>query len=306
MTKASDICKFLGTKLHGPDLEILSFSTASDLNENTIYFCKSSRFVPKKIPKNVFGIISVDTIEFVKGSSYTLSENPRKDFIDILNHYFKTPKNHNDLTNNHSQSNIISKTKIEKNVIIEPFCTLKKGVEIGSGSYIESGVWIGENVKIGKNCYIKSNSVIGGQGFGYEIIAKGAPKKFPHYGSVEIGNDVDIGSGCTIDRGTLSDTIICSSVKIDNQVHIGHNCFINQNTIIAASATLSGGVQVGKNCWIGPNSSILQKVIVNDYAFIGIGATIIDNVHTRDTRITFPGSSTKFIAYLRRLFKKNV
>ena len=203
-------------------------------------------------------------------------------------------------------SNISPEASLDKDVIIETCCTIKKGVQIGRGSYIESGVWIGQNVKIGKHCHLKANSVISGDGFGYENNKAGIPQKFPHFGSVEIGDHVDIGSNCTIDRGTLNNTIIGSYVKIDNQVHIGHNCNIGDNTILAASATLSGGVQIGKNCWIGPNTSILQKVIVNDYAFIGIGATIIDNVHARDTRITFPGSSTKFIAYLRRLFKKNV
>lgn len=133
-------------------------------------------------------------------------------------------------------------------------------------------------IKIGKNFNKKQYVVIGGAGFSYQRNPKGINERIANIGGVQIGDNVDIGSFSTIDRGVLTDTMIGSDVKIDNLVHIAHNCLIGQGTIIAAGASFGGGVIVGKNCFIGLNACIRQRIKIGDGAVVGMGAVVVKDV----------------------------
>jgi len=115
-------------------------------------------------------------------------------------------------------------------------------------------------------------------GFGFDFEEDGTPVRIPHIGNVIIGNNVEIGAKNTIARGTIDNTVIANNVKIDDQVHIAHNCFIGNNTIITACVEISGSVTIGENCWIGPNCSIIQKVTIGDNTTIGIGSIITKDI----------------------------
>ena len=129
----------------------------------------------------------------------------------------------------------------------------------------------------GKGLVVGRNTVIGREGFGF---AKDGDKwiRMPHQGKVIIGDNVEIGSNCTIDRGCLDNTVIGNGVKIDNLCHIAHSCKIGDNTIITAGVIFSGSVTVGKNVWIAPNSTIRTRVTIGDNAFIGIGSNVVKDV----------------------------
>ena len=130
----------------------------------------------------------------------------------------------------------------------------------------------GDNVTIGKNC------TIGSAGFGYLKDYDGTWIRFPHYGNVIIGNNVDIGDNNTITRGTLGDTVIGDGVKTDCGVHIAHNSIIGKNCMFAAHAMVAGSVSMGENCWVGPSSSIINKAKIGKNVFIGIGSNIINDI----------------------------
>ena len=97
-------------------------------------------------------------------------------------------------------------------------------------------------------------------------------------GSVEIGDYVEIGNFTAVARGTLKNTIIHSHVKIDNLVHIAHNCIIGENSMIIACAEISGSAVVGENCWLGVGSSTMQKIKLGNNCLIGIGAVVLKDV----------------------------
>ena len=137
--------------------------------------------------------------------------------------------------------------------------------------------------KIGSNCFIGASSSIGTEGFGYERDEQGVPIKFVHLGGVSIGDNVEIGSQTSIVRGTLSDTIIESNVKIDNLVHIAHNVHIKDGALVVACSEVSGSVVIGKNAWIAPNACIMEKVVIGDNAVVGLGAVVIRDVPDRTT-----------------------
>lgn len=166
-----------------------------------------------------------------------------------------------------STAKIDSSVKLGSGVAIGPYVEIGAGSVIGDNVVIDGGVKIGANVKIGaesrffpnvviydrieigQRCRVHANVVIGSDGFGYaqERVPQGViHQKIFHLGTVRIGNDVEIGSGTTIDRGTISDTVIGNGVKIDNQVQVGHNCQLGDGVIICGKAGLSGSVKVGK------------------------------------------------------------
>ena len=141
---------------------------------------------------------------------------------------------------------------------------IERNVEIGRGSILLPNVTVLSNVSIGENCIIHSGSVIGSDGLGFAKDENDKWKKINHLGKVVINNDVEIGSNCTIDRGTLDDTIIGENVKLDDQVHIAHNCKIGKSTIMGANATIGGSTIIGENCMIGGLCGVADNLVITD------------------------------------------
>lgn len=152
------------------------------------------------------------------------------------------------------------------------------GVSLGNDLAIHGGVHIFANTIIGDRVTIKPNTVIGGEGFGYALRIGYPPIKLPHFGSVYIGNDVEIGSSTNIDRGTFGITTISNNVKIDNGVHIAHNVLIGARSLIIANAEISGSVTIGEDVWIAPNVSVREKIKIGDRAVVGIGSVVTRDV----------------------------
>ena len=160
-------------------------------------------------------------------------------------------------------------------VIIEEKAEIGKNVKILGGVYIGSKVKIEDNTliysnvsiysetKIGKNCIIHANSVLGSDGLGFANKDE-KWEKIEHLGIVKVENEVEIGSGCTIDRSSTGETVLKSGVKLDNQVHIAHNCEIGENTIIGAKTAIAGTTKVGKRCKIGGGCGIIDNINLCD------------------------------------------
>ena len=180
--------------------------------------------------------------------------------------------------------------KIDQDVAIGAHCYIGPGVSIASGTVIMPNVSIYGKVTIGHNCYIKPGAVIGGSGFGFEYDEDGIPLQFPHTGEIIIGDNVYIGANATIDRATLDATIIEDNVKIDNLVHIAHNCIVGKNTLMTGCSTISGGVKVGENCWIAPNSTVYQQLKIGANSRIGMGAVVLRSVKPGVTVFGNPAS----------------
>jgi UDP-3-O-[3-hydroxymyristoyl] glucosamine N-acyltransferase LpxD len=181
--------------------------------------------------------------------------------------------------------------QIGSNAVIEP------GVTIGPRTRIEHGVVLHSGVRIGERCVIKANSVIGGDGFGFERDEKGRPIRFIHLGSVVIHDDVEIGALNTVVRGSLGDTVVGARTKADDHVHIAHNVTIGEDCLITACAEISGGVKIGNRVWIGPNAAIMQKVEIGDDVIVGLGAVITKSV---EPGLTVTGNPAEELRLLSR------
>ena len=191
---------------------------------------------------------------------------------------------------------IDNSANIENPARISEFSRIGKKSKVGKGTEICSQVFIGENVKIGKDCIfypgvkiydncvigdraiIHANTVIGTDGFGFNKDNEGNYKKIPHLGKVVIEDDVEIGSNCVIDRGTLGDTIIKSGVKLDNLIQIAHNVELGENTVMAAQSGVAGSAKIGQNCIVGGQVGIVGHIQVANGTMIqgqsGVNRTI--------------------------------
>ncbi len=153
-------------------------------------------------------------------------------------------------------------------VTIGPYCVIGDNCTIGDNTELKAHVNVYANTKLGAYCTIHSGTVLGSDGFGYEIDEQGDWFKMPHLGGLVIGDHVEIGSNTSIDRGMIDNTVIGSWVIIDNLVQIGHNVTIGDHTAIAGCAGVAGSTTIGKRCLIGGAACIAGHIVLGDRVYI--------------------------------------
>jgi UDP-3-O-[3-hydroxymyristoyl] glucosamine N-acyltransferase len=174
---------------------------------------------------------------------------------------------------------------LEDGVVVDPLAVIGSNVEIGAGTVIGAGAVIAADVRIGRDCNVGARTAIqcalignnvlihpgcsiGQDGFGFVFFGRDGHLKVPQTGRVLIQNNVEVGAGTTIDRGSLRDTVIGEGTKIDNQVQIAHNVTIGRHCLLAAQIGLAGSLTIGDNVALG------AKVGINNHLHIGDGAQV--------------------------------
>lgn len=176
-------------------------------------------------------------------------------------------------------ASISASANLAASVSIAPFAVIGADVVIGEGSVIGPHVVIYPGTQIGKRCLIGAHSVIGSDGFGFAPSETGWIK-IHHLGRVLIGDDVEIGASCTIDRGALDDTVIGSGVKLDNQIMIAHGCTIGPRTAMAACVALAGSTHIGSDVTVGGMTGFTGHLEVCDRVHIGAQALVTQSITT--------------------------
>lgn len=179
------------------------------------------------------------------------------------------------------------------NVKIYPNVSIADNVRIGDNTVIHSGTQIYDGCEIGNNCVMHANVVIGSDGFGFAPTADGSFEKVPQIGNVIIHDQVEIGSGTTIDRATMGSTIIGKGVKLDNQIQIAHNVQIGENTVIASQTGIAGSTKVGKNCMIGGQVGIVGHLTIGDYVHIQAQSGVNNDVESKHQLYGSPAMDAK-------------
>ena len=196
-----------------------------------------------------------------------------------------------------------NEVKFGKNVLIGKNVKIGKNCLVGHNTIIESNVVIGNNCSIGtnviiRNTIIKNNvhildgCVIGKKGFGF-FPQKDKNIRYPHIGIVIINDNVEIGCGATIDRGSMSDTIIGTNTYLDNQIHIAHNNIIGNNCIIAGQVGFAGSSTLGNNVIIGGQAGISGHLKIGNYVQIAGGSGVIKDIPDNSRVMGYPAKDLK-------------
>lgn len=203
-------------------------------------------------------------------------------------------------------------------VTIGPHAVICEGARVGNGSIISAGCYLGRDSAVGESCtlhpnvtvyervsigdrvIIHSGAVLGADGFGF-VLAGDRYEKFPQVGRVEIGNDVEIGANCCIDRAALGVTSIGDGTKLDNMVHVAHNCRIGRHVVVAAQTGFSGGVVVGDYAVIGGQVGIGDKARIEPRAVLGSGCGVLTSKVIRSGQVVWGTPARPLKEYLEML-----
>ncbi len=198
---------------------------------------------------------------------------------------------------------VVGQSVIGTHSNISAGCVIGDGVEIGEDCEIYPNVTIYPGSRLGNRVIVRAGAVLGSDGFGYVRDPKsGHHEKFPQIGKLEIGDDVEIGANTTIDRGALETTRIGRGTKIDNLVHIGHNCQLGEDVIIAAQAGFSGSITIENNVVIGGQVGVGEHARIQEGVLLGGQAGVLPKKILRGKGVAFWGTPAKPLReYLRSL-----
>jgi UDP-3-O-[3-hydroxymyristoyl] glucosamine N-acyltransferase len=175
-------------------------------------------------------------------------------------------------------------------VSIGPGCTIGRNAAIGNGSFLAAQVAVYERCVIGDRVRIHSGAVIGADGFGY-VFEAGKHRKIRQFGTVEIGDDVEIGAGTTIDRARIGKTRIGAGTKIDNLVQIGHNVVIGKHCILVAGVAIAGSARLGDYVVVAAQAGIAGHVQIGSRVTLGGRSGVTKDVPAGSSFLGFPAVS---------------
>jgi len=296
--KLLEISRLLGGKLEGgTDIEISGVGKIETAQKNEITFISNPLYEKFYETTNAGAVIVSDEFKIKKPRKDIILvrvDDPYLSFLKLLE-IFETD-DESELAGISDNCIIGEGTQTGENVYAGNFVSIGKKCSIGNGTKIYANCSIEDNVKIGADCIvypnvtiykdcvignnviIHSGTVIGSDGFGFVRQKDGTYLKIPQTGIVLIEDNVEIGSNCSIDRGTIGETKICRGVKLDNQIQIAHNVIIGEDTVVASQTGIAGSTKIGKRCMIGGQAGIIGHLNICDDVIIGASVGVTKSI----------------------------
>jgi UDP-3-O-[3-hydroxymyristoyl] glucosamine N-acyltransferase len=285
---AKELAEAIGARLEGDgSAELGGVAAPERAGTRHLIYVESAKHAQRAVASGAVCVVAAEGIALA-GKTVLRSAQPKVAFARAAELLLeRTPI----ASGIHPTAMVAPLARVAADVGIGPYAVIGEDVHVGAGtqigahSVIGAGCWIGENcrihpgvtlyagVRLGSRVEIHSGTVVGADGFGYAF-GEGKYWKFPQTGIVEIADDVEIGANSTIDRGSLDDTRIAEGVKLDNLVHVGHNCQIGAHTVIAAQTGISGSTVLGRNVVVGGQVGIADHCRLEDGAIAGAQAGI--------------------------------
>ena len=291
--KLHEISQLVGGELVGDrNLVITGVAGIKEAEKGDITFLANAKYLPFLRETRASAVITAPDVQ-AGPVALVRTQNPPQAFTKVVSVFVAGPET--SAEGIHPTAVIGTNVHLGERVSIGAHAVIEEGSRIGDRSVIGAGCYVGgrsvighdsrlyphvtvrERVSIGDRVIIHSNSVIGADGFGYETV-DGKHLKIPQIGSVEIGDDVEIGSGVCIDRGRFKDTRIGRGTKIDNLVQIAHNVVIGVDCLIVAQAGISGSSEVGDRVVIAGQAGLVGHITVGHDAVIGARSGVSKSV----------------------------
>jgi UDP-3-O-[3-hydroxymyristoyl] glucosamine N-acyltransferase len=328
-----EIAAALGLRLFGePGLQISAVASIESASGGDVVFVEDEKHLALAMRSAAGAVIAG---EFARapssGKPLLISDQPKLAFARVARLLQDGRPAGDKRSNVHASAVIHALASVATDAIVEAGAVIGERAQVGDGSRIGAGCVIGSGVRIGRNCEIyprvtmypgttlddrvivHAGAVLGSDGFGYVRDRKtGHYEKFPQVGSLTIEADVEIGANATIDRGALDETRIRRGTKIDNLVHIGHNCQIGEDVVIAAQTGLSGSIVIENGAVLGGQVGIGEHARIGEGVMLGGQGGVLPNKILRGKGVAFWGTPAqplrqylKQLATLARLAKKD-
>ncbi|HOL30614.1 MAG TPA: UDP-3-O-(3-hydroxymyristoyl)glucosamine N-acyltransferase [Anaerohalosphaeraceae bacterium] len=297
-----EIAEHVGGRVIGQgDVLISSAATLDNAGPGQITFLSNPKYTSRVKTTQAAGILVSKQVE--TDASQILVEDPYYAFMQavvLLHGHRRHPQ-----TGISEQASIASSAHIGSNCNIHAFAVICENAVIGNNCQIYSGVFIGPNAVIGNDCVlypnaviydgcrlgnrviVQSNASIGQDGFGFAT-HKGQHHKIPQIGIVILEDDVEIGSGCVVERGTLDDTVIGKGSKLGDLVAIGHGTKIGPHCLLVPQAGVAGSAELGHHCVLGGQVGVVGHIKVGNMVKIGAKAGVINDVPDGATLVGTP------------------
>ncbi len=290
-----DLAEITKSELNGdPSVEVITISSFENAESGAICFYEGKTDEAGAVSSDASAcFISQAAAEYLpKGVTALVTSSPRQAFFTAADSFLSVrslENSYNDLgrplisaTARIGPNAVIGDgAEIGDDSIIGPNVVIGPGVRIGRRSRILAGCVV-ENALIGNDVLIKSNTVIGGSGFGVIPSTDGLALS-PHYGRVVVQDKASIGSNCCIDRGVFGDTIIGEHSHLDNLIQIGHNVEIGRNCVLAAFCGISGSVKVGDWVRMGGRVGVADHIHIGDKASLAANTALMRSVPEGET-----------------------
>jgi UDP-3-O-[3-hydroxymyristoyl] glucosamine N-acyltransferase len=312
--RVSEIARHLNAQCEGDaDLNITGVAPLESAGPSEIAFVGNRKAAAASAESRA-GALLVSQ-DFPPGRSVIRVNDPRRAFAVVIGLLHPRPPAAPGI---HPTAVIAPTAELGRSVAIGPHVSVGEGARIGEGTSVGSGCALGAGVRIGSNCLLHpqvtiyenvsigdrailhSGCVLGADGFGF-VRDGDHYEKFPQIGRVEIGDDVEIGANSCVDRAALGVTRIGEGVKMDNLVHIGHNCQIGKHVVIAAQTGLSGGVVVEDYAVIGGQVGIGDKARIETGAVLGSGCGILTSKIIRKGQVVWGTPARPLKEHLEQL-----
>ncbi|MDQ7085437.1 MAG: UDP-3-O-(3-hydroxymyristoyl)glucosamine N-acyltransferase [Sulfurovum sp.] len=312
----SYIAKAIGVEFKGEDIKIEGIHTLSDASASQLSFFTDSKYI-SELSQTKAAAVLIDakhapllpstTIALISDEAYLKLAEASKFFAHSLSIDSQKPTLG-------ECCEIAQSVSFGKNVILGNHIMIMAGCYIGDDVTIDSGTLLYPNTtlyhhtQIGKDCIIHSGTVIGCDGYGFAHTKQGAHIKIHQNGIVVIEDDVEIGANCSIDRAVFGVTWIRKGTKLDNLVHIAHNCDLGEHTLLAGQVGLAGSTTLGRNVIMGGQSASAGHLRIGDFTTIAGKSGVTKSLAGSQTYAGFPAIEhrlwLKIQAKISRLIKK--
>ena len=300
-----DIANLVGGQLHGDaGIPISGAAIIRDANAGDITLADKAQLASQLANCRAAAVLVPPEVT-PAGVPFVTVSNVHASFAKIVEHF--RPQTNNQPLGVSTAAHISQSAKLGRDVVIYPTATIGDDVHVGEGTIIHPGVHIltgsrigarvtlfpnvvlYENTVIGNRVIIHAGAIIGAYGFGYETI-DGQHKLSAQLGYVTIGDDVEIGAGTTIDRGTYGPTSIGEGTKIDNQVMIAHNCRIGRHNLLCSQVGIAGSVTTGDYVVMAGQVGLRDHIDIGDRAVLGAKSGVMTNVPADSVYLGIPAT----------------
>jgi len=313
LKKEFSISRLFPNKTFKKNIKINDVKSLNIAKKNDLSFFDSIRY--KKSAKNTNALFCITTKNLInelpKKTEKIIVDNVLVELARVTKLiYPQSDVDYPDLSLKNISKLKYKTVKFGNNVLVGKNVKIGKNSIIGSNTIIEHDVEIGKNCIIGSTVVIKNSLIsddvviqdgvkIGQKGFGF-IPNKDKNFKFPHFGKVIINKNVEIGAGCTIDRGSVDDTKIGQNTYLDNQVHVAHNVKIGSNCMIAGQVGFAGSSNIGNNVSIGGQAGISGHLQIGNNVKIAGGSGVINNIENDQVVMGYPAVPLKEFLKIKR------